>query len=46
MLTGFQRMGCVVDDASVTTINGPIGRMRKDLRRWLLMTADGRGDAP
>jgi hypothetical protein len=46
MLAGFQRMGCVAEDASVTTINGPIGRMRQDLRRWLLMIGDGWGDAP
>jgi hypothetical protein len=25
MLAGFQRMGCVLPDARVTTINGPIG---------------------
>lgn len=46
MLTGFQRMGCVATDATVTTINGPIGRMRQDLRRWLLIVGDDRGGAP
>ena len=35
MLEGFQRMGCVLPDARITTINGPIGRMRQDLRKWL-----------
>ncbi len=46
MLRGFQRMGCVLENASIATINGPIGRMRQDLRQWLLMTGDRRGDAP
>lgn len=46
MLAGFQRMACVVPDASITTINGPIGRMRQDLRRWLLATRPSPGDAP
>jgi hypothetical protein len=35
MLAGFQWMGCVLPDARVTTINGPIGRMQQDLRKWL-----------
>lgn len=35
MLEGFQRMECVHSDARVTIINGPIGRMRQDLRNWL-----------
>lgn len=43
MLAGFQRMGCVATDAAVTTINGSIGHMRQDLRRWLLAVGDGRG---
>ncbi|MGE0233531.1 MAG: hypothetical protein AB7O39_17175 [Flavobacteriaceae bacterium] len=46
MLAGFRRMGCVVPDASVTAINGPIGRMRQDLRQWLLRTTLNSGDAP
>ncbi|WP_454010808.1 hypothetical protein [Aquamicrobium terrae] len=45
MVAGFQRMGCVATDASVATINGPIGRTRQDLRRWLLMSGNSRGDA-
>jgi hypothetical protein len=32
MLTEFQRMECVVPNVRVTTINGPIGRIRQDLR--------------
>lgn len=34
-LSGFIEMGCVLVDATVTEINGPIGFMRRDLRRWL-----------
>lgn len=44
MLAGSQRMGCVVPDAGITTINGPIGRMRQDLRQWLLATGSSLGD--
>ena len=43
VLEGFQRMGCVLPDACITTINGPIGRMRQDLRDWLLETDPKRG---
>lgn len=35
-LAGFVGMGCVVPGARVFTINGPIGRMRRQLRAWLL----------
>ncbi|WP_019998520.1 hypothetical protein [Aureimonas ureilytica] len=34
-LVGFREMGCIAADATVTEINGPIGFMRRDLRRWL-----------
>jgi hypothetical protein len=39
MLTGFIRMGCVSADANIVEINGPIGRMRRELRLWLLAGA-------
>ncbi|UHC17888.1 hypothetical protein LRS73_08565 [Methylobacterium currus] len=32
LVRGFVEMGCVRRDARVTVINGPIGRMRHDLR--------------
>ena len=32
----FRHGGYVAADATITEINGPIGRMRQDLRRWLL----------
>jgi hypothetical protein len=36
MLDGFIDMGCVSVDARIVEINGPIGRMRRELRLWLL----------
>jgi hypothetical protein len=36
MLAGFIDMGCVSADARIVEINGPIGRMRRELRLWLL----------
>jgi hypothetical protein len=36
MIEGFKEMGRVAPDARVTVINGPIGRMRQELRLWLL----------
>ncbi|CAX17083.1 hypothetical protein PUR23_28115 [Methylorubrum populi] len=39
---GFVDMGCVRGDARIHVINGPIGRMRQDLRSWLC-AADGAG---
>ena len=36
MLEGFIDMGCVSADARIVEINGPIGRMRRELRLWLL----------
>jgi hypothetical protein len=41
MLAGFREMGCILDRARVTEINGPIGFMRRDLRRWLLSSSQG-----
>jgi hypothetical protein len=35
LVRGFVEMGCVRRDARVSVINGPIGRMRQDLRTWL-----------
>ncbi|MFJ7440872.1 hypothetical protein ACIQW5_24830 [Methylorubrum thiocyanatum] len=35
LVRGFVEMGCVRRDARVSVINGPIGRMRQDLRAWL-----------
>ena len=35
LVHGFVEMGCVRRDARVSVINGPIGRMRQDLRTWL-----------
>jgi hypothetical protein len=35
-LAGFIDMGCVSADARIVEINGPIGRMRRELRLWLL----------
>lgn len=43
LLAEFQRMGCVLADARITTINGPVGRMRQDLRKWLTMDKPTRG---
>jgi hypothetical protein len=39
MLEGFIGMGCVSGDAHIVEINEAIGRMRQELRLWLL--ADG-----
>jgi hypothetical protein len=36
MLDGFIDMGCISADARIVEINGPIGRMRRELRLWLL----------
>jgi hypothetical protein len=36
MIEGFKEMGRVAPDARVTVINGPMGRMRQELRLWLL----------
>lgn len=41
----FQRMGYVLPNARVITINGPIGRMRQDLRGWLLENKSTQGNA-
>ena len=46
MLEEFQRMECVRSNARIKTINGPIGRMRPDLRNWLLETDPKRGGTP
>jgi hypothetical protein len=35
MPAGFIDMGCVNADARIVEINGPIDRMRRELRRWL-----------
>jgi hypothetical protein len=35
MIEGFKEMGRVAPEARVTVINGPIGRMRQELRVWL-----------
>ena len=39
LVIGFQQMRCVTLRASVIEINGPIGRMRQELRSWLLATS-------
>jgi hypothetical protein len=44
MLDGFIGMGCVSADARIIEINGPIGRMRQELRVWLLAGDRDRGD--
>jgi hypothetical protein len=36
LVKGFIDMGCVSTNAQIVEINGPIGRMRQQLRRWLL----------
>jgi hypothetical protein len=46
LLEGFISMGCVSAGARVIEINGPIGRMRQELRRWLLGGAPDHGDRP
>jgi len=35
-LVGFVGMGCIVPGARLHTVNGSIGRMRRQLRAWLL----------
>ena len=45
LVRGFVGMGCVRREARVSVINGPIGRMRQDLRAWLA-AAPARGDQP
>lgn len=35
LVRDFVEMGCVRREARVRVINGPIGRMRQDLRTWL-----------
>jgi hypothetical protein len=44
LLEGFIDMRCVSADARIVEINGPIGRMRQELRRWLLVGGPNRGD--
>jgi hypothetical protein len=39
---GFRAMGCVTTEACVVEINGPIGRMRQELRAWLTAEPDQR----
>ncbi len=46
MLDGFIRMACVDADAHIVEINGPIGRMRQELRLWLLAGTTDRGARP
>jgi hypothetical protein len=46
MLEGFVDMGCVDANAHVVEINGPIGRMRRELRRWLLAVVQVEEDRP
>lgn len=38
----FRQRGHIVGDARITEINGPIGIMRRDLRRWLDRMAEER----
>ena len=40
LVRGFVDLGCVRGNARIHVINGPIGRMRQDLRSWLC-AADG-----
>lgn len=37
----FRQGGYVAAEAMITEINGPIGRMRQELRRWLLAASAG-----
>ncbi len=46
LVRGFVEMGCVRRDARVSVLNGPIGLMRRDLRRWLCGAARARGGRP
>lgn len=43
LVTLFREGGYLTADAAITEINGPIGRMRKDLRLWLLATSGEAG---
>jgi hypothetical protein len=36
LIAGFRDMGAIDADARIVEINGPIGRMRQELRGWLL----------
>lgn len=44
MMEGFKEKGHVAPDARTTVINGPIGRMRRELRLWLLAGDPNSGD--
>lgn len=46
LLPGFAGMGCVQLNARINCINGPIGRMRQDLRRWLWEAEPAGGEQP
>ncbi|BCM86717.1 hypothetical protein mvi_51780 [Methylobacterium indicum] len=46
LVRGFVEMGCVRRDARVSVINGPIGRMRRDLRSWLCEASGLAGGRP
>ncbi|AWV19828.1 hypothetical protein A3862_29755 (plasmid) [Methylobacterium sp. XJLW] len=46
LVRGFVEMGCVRRDARVSVINGPIGRMRQDLRAWLCEANGPAGGRP
>lgn len=41
----FRERGHITADAAITEINGPIGCMRRDLRRWLLASHPTSGRA-
>jgi len=41
----FRERGHITADAAITEINGPIGCMRRDLRRWLLASPPTSGRA-
>ena len=43
LIAGFRDMGAIDADARIVEINGPIGRMRQELRDWLL---EREGTAP
>ncbi|MGB3833295.1 MAG: hypothetical protein WA975_15710 [Mesorhizobium sp.] len=42
----FRERGHIAADAAIIEINGPIGCMRRDLRRWLLAGQTGAGGRP
>ncbi|MCF4130082.1 hypothetical protein [Methylobacterium sp. SyP6R] len=46
LVRGFVEMGCVRRDACVSVINGPIGRMRQDLRSCLCEASGLAGGRP